>query len=309
MSAAEAGHAAASAAGHAVAAGHGGGHDLATQLHHYWAWLVQAVFPFTKPHHRFEGMEWILVSFGCIALIVWFARLGTRRLSLYPKGVQNVLEMIYEWLDEFVCGIMGPIGRDYVPLVGTAFLYVFTLNAIGLIPGLVSPTANLHCTVALAVSIVAYVHYQAVVNIGVKNWFLHLCGEPLWMAPLMFIIHFIGEFLAKPLSLACRLFGNIYGEDQVIINLTALGITIFQATWFPIPLQLPLLVFGIFTSAVQALVFSMLTTIYLATFLTHEHEHDEHHSEHDPDHGPRHALGHVDPHAPRPAGAGHGTQH
>lgn len=294
-------------ADHAAAAAHGASHDLATQLHHYWAWLVQSIFPFTKPHHRFEGMEWLIVSWFCVILLAYLGYRGTRRMSLYPRGLQNVYEIIYEWLDEFVCGIMGPIGKQYIPLVGTAFLYVFTLNAIGLIPGMVSPTANLHCTAGLAVSIVLYVHFQAIAVTGFRAWFRHLLdieNVPLGMTPLMFCIHSIGEFLAKPLSLACRLFGNIYGEDQVIINLTALGISIFQSTYLPLPLQLPLMVFGIFTSAVQALVFSMLTTIYLATFLVHEGDHGEHHGDHDRPHGHGH-----DHHPPAPATAGHGGHH
>lgn len=294
-------HAAAAAHGAAEAA-HGASHDLATMLHHYWAWLVQTIFPFTKPHHRLEGMEWLIVSWFVVFVLAYLAYRGTRRMSLYPRGLQNVFEIIYEWLDEFVCGIMGPTGKDYIPLVGTAFIYVFTLNAIGLIPGLMSPTANLHCTAGLAVAIVLYVHYQAITVTGFRAWFRHLMdidNVPLGMTPLMFIIHSIGEFLAKPLSLACRLFGNIYGEDQVIINLTALSISIFQSTYLPIPVQLPLLVFGIFTSAVQALVFSMLTAIYLASFLVHEGGHGDHHGDHDHAHGhghdhhtPAHASGH-----------------
>ena len=271
-------------AAHAVAEG---SHDLATMLHHHWAWLVQALVPATRPGPHghegpFVGMEWLIVSWACVLVLAYVAYLGTRRMSLYPRGLQNVFEIIYEWLDEFTCGIMGPIGKEYVSLVGTAFIYVFTLNAVGLIPGVMSPTANLHCTAGLAVSIVFYVHYQAIAKTGFRKWFRHLMdidNVPLAMTPLMFVIHGIGEFLAKPLSLACRLFGNIYGEDQVIINLTALGISVFQSTYIPLPLQFPLMVFGIFTSAVQALVFSMLTAIYLATFLSHEGDHGDHHGD------------------------------
>lgn len=304
---------AASAAGeHAAEAASHGGHDLATMLHHHWAWLVQALVPGTKPvahgHHAgpLVGMEWLLISWACVFVLAYIAYRGTRRMSLYPRGMQNVFEIIYEWLDEFVCGIMGPIGKDYIALVGTAFIYVFTLNAVGLIPGVLSPTANLHCTAGLAISIVLYVHYQAIARTGFRAWFRHLMdidNVPLGMTPLMFIIHSIGEFLAKPLSLACRLFGNIYGEDQVIINLTALGITIFQSTYIPLPLQLPLMIFGIFTSAVQALVFSMLTTIYLATFLSHADHGDDH-----GDHGHAHGHGH-DHHAPAGATAHAGGHH
>jgi F-type H+-transporting ATPase subunit a len=266
-----------SAAHHAA----GGGHDLAHVLHERWSWVVQLFIP--ERHH---GYEWIYMSLAVVAGLAYLFHRATGQLSPYPKGLQNFAEMLYEWLEQFVCGIIGPEqGKAYVPFIGTIFIFILTMNLIGLVPGLVSPTADLNCTFAMGLMVFFSVQIIAIANLGPKDWLLHLCGEPLWMAPLMFPIHVIGE-LAKPLSLACRLFGNIFGEDQVIINLTALSIVIFQHTYVPIPLQFPLLVFGMFTSLVQALVFSMLATIYISTFIS---GHGEHHAEHD--HRPAHATG------------------
>jgi F-type H+-transporting ATPase subunit a len=255
-------------------------HNLAHQLHERWPWLLQAILP-----QSLWGFEWIFVSLGLVALLSWVGYSVTRRIAFYPRGMQNVLEMIYEWLEDFTIGILGEQGRPYVALIGTIFLYILSMNLIGIVPGLVSPTSDANCTIAMAVSVVVTVQCIAIAEIGFKSYFLHLCGEPLWMAPLGIFIHGIGEFLAKPLSLAVRLFGNIYGEDQVIVNLTALGIGIFQSTWLPIPVQFPLLVFGLFTSLVQALVFAMLTAIYIALFIS-GHDHGEHgeHGEHKEDH-------------------------
>ena len=83
----------------------------------------------------------------------------------------------------------------------------------------------------------------------------------------MFPLHIIGE-IARAGSLAIRLFGNIFGEESVIINLTLLGLAIW------VPIQVPMLFFGLFGGFLQALVFSMLTSIYIVTFLEH---HDEEH--------------------------------
>ena len=101
------------------------------------------------------------------------------------------------------------------------------------------------------------------------------------MAPLMFPLHVVGE-LARAGSLAIRLFGNIFGEESVIINLTLLGLAIpaiaGKIPWLPI--QVPMMFFGLFGGFLQALVFSILTSIYIVTFLDHgedEHGVEAHH--------------------------------
>jgi F-type H+-transporting ATPase subunit a len=108
---------------------------------------------------------------------------------------------------------------------------------------------------------------------------MHFVGDPWWLGPLNFPIHVVGE-VAKLLSLTIRLFGNIFGEDVVIV------ILIFLAGMFTkglIPFQAPMYLLAIFTSFVQAMVFSILTCVYIALMTTHEegHGHAEHgHDEH-----------------------------
>ena len=99
----------------------------------------------------------------------------------------------------------------------------------------------------------------------------------MWLAPLNFPLHIIGEF-AKLLSLTLRLFGNIFGEDVVIVILTYLAILFTKGF---IPFQFPMYLFGIFTSFVQAMVFSILACIYIALMTTHE----DHAHGHGHDHG------------------------
>jgi F-type H+-transporting ATPase subunit a len=96
------------------------------------------------------------------------------------------------------------------------------------------------------------------------------------LAPLMLPIHLLGE-LAKPISLSCRLFGNIFGEDMLLVAFVSLGITSLAFTHLPfgLPLQLPFLLLALLTSTLQAAVFMVLSTIYFLLMLPHEH-HEAH---------------------------------
>src|SRR6185503_7925568 len=112
----------------------------------------------------------------------------------------------------------------------------------------------------------------------------HLMGSPRsligWLlVPLMLPIHVMGE-LAKPISLSCRLFGNIFGEDMLLVAFVTLGITTVSFAHSPIglPLQLPFMFLALLTSTLQALVFTVLSTIYFLLMLPH---HEEHGAEHE----------------------------
>jgi len=207
--------------------------------------------------------SWLII--GCLILLSWLA---TRKLRWYPSGLQNVLEQIVESFNHFCTGIIGPNGPRYAPLVGTLFIYILLLNLLGLVPGFLSPTASLNTNLGLALVVFGAVQYYGLREHGFKKYLLHFAGEPLWLAPLMFPVHLIGE-LSKPLSLTLRLFGNIFGEDFILVILATLAAT-FLPFWLPIPFQFPLMVFAVFTSFVQALIFAMLTAVYIALITAHE---------------------------------------
>ncbi|MGQ9698358.1 MAG: F0F1 ATP synthase subunit A [Armatimonadota bacterium] len=221
--------------------------------------------------------EWfpdvVVFSWLVILFLTILSYLATRRMQRIPGPLQNVVETVVSALDGFICGLMGPRGKQFTPLVGTFFIYIFCMNLLGIVPGMKSPTANATTTIALALVAIVAVHYHSIRILGIKNYVLHSLGEPLWLAPLMFPLHLIGE-LARPLSLAIRLFGNIFGEDTVIVSFAMLSPFILK--WLPIPVQVPMLAFAIFGGFVQALVFSTLTAIYIVvTIGDHEEGHDE----------------------------------
>lgn len=215
-------------------------------------------------------------------LLILFAVFSRRKIQKVPQGLQNVGEFIVETIDRFVTGLMGHHGRKYVPFAGTLFLFIFLMNVLGDIPGFHAPTSNLTFTLALGITVFCYVQWEGIRARGLVGYFKHFAGPPLPLAmaiflkPLLFTIEVISE-LFKPITLSVRLFGNIFGEDVIILVFASLftmvGLKIVAVNvWFP--LQFPVLLLALLTDFVQALVFMVLTCIYLA-LMTHEEEIDE----------------------------------
>lgn len=212
-----------------------------------------------------------------VAVVVQAA---TRNLTLIPGKLQNLLELVIGGLNDFIIGILGPEGRRFVPFLGTLFVYIWTMNMIGLVPLMFAPTSRIHMTAALAIPVFAYVQYTSMRMNGIGGWLLHLAGDPKdltgWlMAPLMFPLHIISE-LAKPFSLAVRLFANVFGEETLIAVFATLGVMVVAFLPIPIgiPFQVPFLLLSILMGTIQAMVFMLLSTIYFA--LAMPHGHDEH---------------------------------
>jgi F-type H+-transporting ATPase subunit a len=266
------------AAGHASEereAGHeeGGGH---TELPNFIT-VIEGFLPHgssvAKFLKRWENLFFSLLSVLILGLIVSTA---TRHRRLVPGRLQNTVELLVENLDNFICGILGPQGRRYVPFLGSLFIYILFMNLFGLIPGMKSPTANLNQTLALALCVFLYVQYTGMRNFGIKGYIFHMAGEPrdpitFVLVPIMLPLHIIGE-LAKPLSLSLRLFGNITGEDVLIVIFVTLGIGMIGFLHLPIgiPLQVPFIFLAILTSTIQALVFTLLSTVYFLMMMPHE---------------------------------------
>ena len=187
--------------------------------------------------------------------------LASRRISLVPKGAQNVFELVVSGLEEFMVDVTGEEGRAFFPFIASFFLFIMLCNLIGLLPGFYSPTANVNTTLALALCTFIYTHYLGIKYHGAK-YIKHFLGPIPALAPLFFIIELVGH-LARVLSLTLRLFGNIMGEDLV------LTILLFLAGMFLAPL--PMMFLAVFTSVVQAFVFTLLSMMYFAGAMEHAH--------------------------------------
>ena len=219
----------------------------------------------------------------CVALVMIGLFKAMRRKQAVPSGWGNFGEYLVESMVNFTTGIIGPGGEKYVPLVGTLFFFILGSNLWGQIPGFHSPTANLSTTLALGLIVFVYVQYIGIRSNGIVAYIKHFMGPMPAVAPLLLPIELISE-IVKPFTLAMRLFGNIFGEDTVIVVLATLAITMMpkQIAGF-IPFQLPILILGLLTAFVQAMVFGLLTCIYISLQSHHDSEHDGQH--HAPGHG------------------------
>jgi F-type H+-transporting ATPase subunit a len=180
---------------------------------------------------------------------------------LLEDGVLAVKGLLEEWI--------GPEGANYMPLIATLGLFILLANYSGLVPGLAAPTANINVTVGLAITTWVYYHLQGFKKQGVVNYLKHFAvppGAPVWMAPLMLLIELISH-TSRLLSLSLRLFGNIFGEELVIIILGSI---------IPFIVPLPMMFLGLITGGLQAFIFVLLSIIYLQAAVAVEHEHDEH---------------------------------
>jgi F-type H+-transporting ATPase subunit a len=227
--------------------------------------------------HIWENVVFSLIIILILGLLFYFS---SRKKALHPGKLQNLMEMAVESLDNFICGILGPGGRKFTPFLGTLFIYILCMNFLGLIPGMKSPSSSLNTTVALAVCVFIYVQFTGIKNLGLLGYIDHLAGSPrdfiTWvLVPINLPIHIIGE-LAKPMSLSLRLFGNITGEDILIAVFVSLGVLALSFLNLPIglPLQVPFIFLALLTGTIQALVFTLLSTIYFLLMMPYEEKID-----------------------------------
>jgi F-type H+-transporting ATPase subunit a len=213
---------------------------------------------------------------------------ASRRLELAPTGLQNFTEMVLEQFLSLLGDVVGHEGRRYLPLIATLGLFILTSNLMGLLPGLMTPTSNLNTTAACALIVFFTYHWIGIKKQGLGGYVRHLGGPVLWLAPLMFVVE-VFSHLARPLSLALRLFGNMTGGHillavifsltlgmvgwatsgslaAVLIGLPGSALLIVFTTGFLIPLK-------ILVAFLQAFIFCMLSMLYIAGALEEAEPH------------------------------------
>ncbi len=195
----------------------------------------------------------------------------TRALRPVPGTLQNLAEITIEAFHGLLDQMIGRQGRQFLPLIGTAGLFILSSNLLGMLPGFQSPTANWNTTIALAVTVFIAYNYFGIRKHGFLNYLRHFCGPILWLAPLMFPVELIGH-LARPVSLSIRLFGNIFGEESVTVLLLSL-VWLVMPYFIWLAVMLPL---SLFTAVVQTFVFIMLSMVYIAGAVEEGHG-EEHH--------------------------------
>jgi F-type H+-transporting ATPase subunit a len=187
-------------------------------------------------------------------------------LKLVPRGIQNFVEMMVDAIWKLVDDNIGHHwSKTLFPFICTIFLFILLCNFMGLVPGFASATANVNTNAAMAIPVFLLTHVLGVRVHGVSyiNQFLgpirSLAALPLMI--LMFFVEVIGHF-ARPITLTVRLFGNMTGKHIILLVLGIIA---------PIIAPAVILGLGVLVSVVQAFVFALLATLYLAGALEAAH--------------------------------------
>jgi len=191
---------------------------------------------------------------------VVFPLLARRYSKEKPSKTQSFLEMLVSGLRSMCQDTIGHHGEKYLPIIGTFAIFIGVANMFGIFFFLQPPTGSLSTTVALAVISFVYFNWQGIREHGLLAYLKHFTGPLLLIAPLFFVIEIIGTF-ARVLSLSLRLFMNIYGEH------TTTGVF---ASLVPVGVPWPMMALGLFTAALQAYVFALLSAVYVAGATAHE---------------------------------------
>jgi F-type H+-transporting ATPase subunit a len=209
--------------------------------------ILESVFHIHLPDH-------VVMAIFVALLLTVFALWFRSRISLENPGkLQLVLEALVGGLMGMLEENVGHKGRQFLGLVGTLGLFILVSNLLGLVPFFSSPTVSLNMPVGCALVTFLYYNFQGIRAQGVGPYFKHFLGPLLPLAVIMLPIEIISH-LSRVLSLSIRLFGNIFGEELVVLVLGSL---------VPFLVPVPMMLFGVFGSMLQAFVFIMLTMIYL----------------------------------------------
>ena len=210
---------------------------------------------FLKPTSTIYSM-WVIM-----AVILLLSILATRNMKTVPGPLQNIAEMAVSSLMNFFGGVLGEKRtRQYFPLLATFFILIIVCNYCGLIPGagelFTVPTSVLTVTAALSVISFVVIQSSGIKKHGLGKYLLTFFKPVVFLFPILILEQFI-----RPLSMALRLYGNIYGEELA-------AETLFEL--FPVGLPIVMHILSLLFCFIQAMVFTMLLAVFI-----HEATEDE----------------------------------
>ena len=210
----------------------------------------------------------VLITLVVVLFVTWgslsfFRGLQTKDKGLVPPRTMN-LRNFFEYMAESVYGMVeGAMGEKnaarFFPLIGALWLFILFNNLFALIPGFGAPTDTLKTTLGIAAFVFVLTHYFGVKEHGLA-YFKHFLGPVWWLSFLMLPIEIVSH-IARPVSLAVRLMGNMMADHKVVMSFFAL---------VPILVPLPFLLLGLLVCVLQALVFCTLTMVYIGMAIEHE---------------------------------------
>src|SRR5579864_7142312 len=194
--------------------------------------------PFNTVHADTVIVTWIAMA---LALTIVGLLAATHPITVVSKRY-SVMELIVSYLGETVTGILGKNGAPFVPFIISLFLFILLLNEIGLFPLIGrSPTADLNTTAALAITTILLIQIIGIRNHGL-GYYKHLIIKPLFLGIPMLPITLIDE-LARPVTLAMRLFGNIFAGEVLLLVVSVIitaGIVLGPYHFLGLTLTLPI---------------------------------------------------------------------
>src|SRR5215213_5306794 len=212
------------------------------------------------PYTAENAIPWYTVMFfiACILSVVIIWILKGKVSETEPGGGQQTLEVSVLAVRNMIEDIIGPHGLKYFPVVMTFAVLILVSNLMGLFPLFMSPTSATSVTFALGLASFLYYNYIGIAENGLPGHLKHLAGPIWWIAPLIFPIELVSNFI-RPFSLGIRLFGNLFADEKVLETVANLAPPVTQ--WL---VPLPLMLLSVFVAAVQTFVFVLLWQLYLS---------------------------------------------
>jgi F-type H+-transporting ATPase subunit a len=234
----------------------------------FFGWFKTTPENVFGPYTVENAVPWYTVMFVLAVLLtlilVWVMK--PRKLSVdEPSYSQMTLEAGVLAVRNLLVDNIGPHGLKYFPVIATFGMLILVSNLMGLIPGLMSPTASTSVTFALGISSFVYYNAIGIKENGLLGHLRHFAGPIPWLAVLMFPIELVSNFV-RPLSLGIRLFGNLFGDEQI------LGTIFGLVRWILPALIMPL---SVFVAFMQTFIFVLLSIIYISE-VSHHHEEGHH---------------------------------
>jgi F-type H+-transporting ATPase subunit a len=250
---------------------------------------VNSLHGTVEPLNLWVFTNYILFMVISVILVMLFFGIASRRMTLVPKGLGNVAEAGVEFVRNMCIDVIGPEGGKFFPFVGTLFFFILFNNVMGLIPGVKPATGTISVTATLAmITWIVFVwvgfakngfygYFKSLIPSGVRE--MNIFAR-IFLGGFIFILEFLSTFIIRPITLAVRLFANVYAghiilgifaafvvigvEGGLSLGLIPAGLSLFM--------EVLMYAFEVFVAAIQAYVFAILTAVYIQMSL-HASEH------------------------------------
>ncbi|MCZ8259371.1 MAG: F0F1 ATP synthase subunit A [Beijerinckiaceae bacterium] len=209
---------------------------------------------------------WMVIAVAVITLVMVY---GSASRSIVPGRLQSLAEIAYEFVANTLTGVTGREGMKFFPFVFSLFMFVFSANMLGMLPGSFTTTSHIIVTAAFAMLVITVVLVAGIIGHGSHFFGLFVpSGVPGWLLPFMVVIEVV-SFVSRPISLSLRLFGNMLAGHIAlkvfggfVAALLGAGVASILAP-LPLLLAIALTALEFLVAFLQAYVFTILTCVYL----------------------------------------------